>query len=390
MNSVKLSFAGTTAITGVGYTAFSKNSGRTVTSLAIEACRNAINDAGLRASDVDGIVSFSWAGDSVNGQAVATGLALPGLNYALDMSLGGQAPSFAVMHAAMAVASGMATHVLVYRALNGRSGQRVGSTQPNSPTTQYRIPMGFIAFPQVLAMWARRYMVETGATERDLAAVVLQQREYAARNERAITKRPLSLEDYLAAPWVVEPFRTVDCTSEVDGACAVLVTSLERARDLAVPPAVIDGGAWATGQGSGLDPSDQLSWPDYSRNCQSMLAPRLWASSTLGPREVDFAEIYDCFSAVVLMGLEGLLLVDRGEAGDFVRRGETKPTGRLPVNTHGGLLCEGYLHGMNTVAEAVMQVQGRAGERQLARHESCVVTSGALMDGSAMVLRVDK
>jgi len=109
----------------------------------------------------------------------------------------------------------------------------------------------------------------------------------------------------------------------------------------------------------------------------------------MAPDDVQFAEIYDCFSAVVLMGLEGLGLVGRGESADFVASGATGPEGRLPTNTHGGLLCEGYLHGMNTVAEAVLQIQGRGGERQVARHDRCAVTSGALMDGSAMVLARD-
>jgi len=380
------SFLGRTAIAGVGYTPFTKDSGMSVTALALAACRNALDDCGLDPSEVDGIVSFSYNNDSVGGTAVATGLALPELRYALDLNLGGQAPCYAVMQAAMAVESGVARNVLVYRALNGRSGARVGSSQVTSPSSQYRYPIGFTAYPQYIAMWAKRFMIETGTDENDLAAVVRLQREYAVVNERAIRRRTLTQEEYLASPWVVEPFRAADCTSEVDGGCAVLVTSLEHAHDLATPPAVIEGAAWVTGPRPGLDGADLHLWPDYSRNCQHYLAPRLWESSGMTPADVDFAEIYDCFSAVVLMGLEGLRLVDRGEAGGFVRSGATRPDGSLPVNTHGGLLCEGYLHGMNTVAEAVQQIQGRAGARQLQRHSACAVTSGALHDGSALIL----
>lgn len=383
-------FLGRTAVAAVGSTAFTRRSGRTVVSLAAEACRGALADCGLAPHDVDGIVSYSLFNDSVACQAVATVLGVPELTYALDLNLGGQAPCFAVANAAMAVEARMATNVLVFRALNGRSGTRVGSTRFPAPTDQYRSPLGFTAYPQFIALWARRYMIETGADHEDLAAVVIRQREHAARNERAVRRTPLDLDTYLASPFLVDPFRPLDCTTEVDGACAVLVTTLERARDLARPPVVLEGAAWTTPRGSGLDIADLHSWPDYSRNCQSHLAPRLWATAGIGPEDVDVAEIYDCFSAVVLMGLEGLGLAERGGAGKLVRSGDTALGGRLPVNTHGGLLCEGYVHGMNTVTEAVAQIQGRCGERQVAGAETCVVTSGALMDGSALVLAVDR
>jgi acetyl-CoA acetyltransferase len=383
------SFLGRTAIAGVGYTPMTKNSGVSVLNLATTACRNAIEDCGLEPKDIDGIVTFSMFGDSAPAQAVAAGLGSPELSFAADLSFGGQAPCYCVTLAAMAVETGMAKNVLVYRALNGRSGLRIGSTGFRSPTSQYRYPIGFSAYPQYIAMWARRYMIETNTGYEGLGAVAVKQREYARRNERAIRRTPLTMESYLDSRFVVDPFRTHDCTSEVDGACALLVTSLDRARDLKNTPAVVQGAAWSTPSGSGLDIADFFSWEDWSRNSHSYHADRLWQSAAMGPKEVDFAEIYDCFSAVVLMGLEGLGLVGRGEAADFVAAGETGPEGSLPTNTHGGLLCEGYLHGMNTVAEAALQIQGRAGDRQLAKHDSCAVTSGALMDGSALVLTRD-
>jgi len=383
------SFLGKTAIAGVGYTPLTKNSGVSVGNLATTACRNAVLDAGLEPEDVDGIVTFSMFGDSAPAQAVAAGLGSPELSFASDLSFGGQAPCYAVTLAAMAVQTGMARNVLVYRALNGRSGIRIGSTGFRSPTSQYRYPIGFSAYPQYIAMWARRYMIETQTGYEGLAAVALSQREYALRNERAIRRTPLTMDTYMESPFVVDPFRTHDCTSEVDGACALLVTSLERARSLQHTPAVIEGAAWSTPRGSGLDIADFFSWEDWSRNSHSYHADRLWQSAEMKPADVDFAEIYDCFSAVVLMSLEGLGLVGRGEAAEFIASGETGAEGRLPVNTHGGLLCEGYLHGMNTVAEAVLQIQGRSGQRQLAKHDRCAVTSGALMDGSALVLGRD-
>jgi len=169
----------------------------------------------------------------------------------------------------------------------------------------------------------------------------------------------------------------------------VLVTSLERARALRQAPAVIQGATWVSPSGSGMDLGDFFSWEDWSRNCHSYLSDRLWESAGMRPSDMDFAEIYDCFTSVVLFGLEGLGFAGRGEAGDFVLSGETSLEGSLPVNTHGGLLCEGYLHGMNTVAEAVLQIQGRGGSRQVTDANRCAVTSAALQDGPALALTAD-
>jgi acetyl-CoA acetyltransferase len=378
------------AVAGVGYTELSKKSGRSVLSLATEAARGAADDAGLPLAEVDGVVSFSILNDSVPSEAVATTLALPGLRYVMDFQQGGQSPCFMVQQAAMAVAQGYAENVLVFRALNGRSGVRVGSASLAGGAGQFRYPIGYSAYLMYIAMWARRYMHETGATTEDLASVAIAQRAYATRNERAILRKPLDLETYLDSPMVADPFRAADCTSEVDGACAVLVTSAGRARSLRHPPALIASAAYRAGPRPGLDIGDQLMYGDYTRNFTSLLREELFGRAGLQPPDVDFAEIYDCFTSTVLFGLEGLGLCERGAAGAFVRSGATGQHGHLPVNTNGGLLAEGYLHGMNTVAEAVLQIQGRCGDRQVPRHEVAVVTSGALVDGSALVLTADR
>lgn len=387
ISSKATSFSGRAAITGVGYTDLTETTPRSVLNLALEAVQTALSDCGLTPSDVDGLCSFGLFNDSVTCQGVATGLGCDDLSYTLDLNNGGSQPAFAVLNAAMAVACGMANTVVVYRALNGRTGKKVGSTRFEAPSSQFRYPIGLSAYPQYIALWARRFMIETGATEEDLAAVVIAQREYSALNTRAVRRSRLTLDEYFSRGYVVEPFRTVDCTVEVDAAVAVVVTSAERAADLAVPAAVIEGGAWVTGRGAGLDIADLHSWPDFSRNCQHLLADRLWASAGLGPADIDVAEIYDCFSPAVLYGLEALGFVDRGGAGEFVRSGQTGAGGSLPTNTHGGLLNEGYVHGMNTIAEAALQVQGRGGSRQVAGAATAVATSGVLVDGSALVLK---
>jgi acetyl-CoA acetyltransferase len=323
-------------------------------------------------------------------QAVATVLGVPRLRWAIDLQLGGQAPCHLVWQAAMAVATGQAETVVVYRALNGRSGARVGSMRFAGAGAAYRYPIGYEAYLMYVGMWAARFLHETGQGAADLGAVAVAQRAYATLNERAFRREPLDLATYLAQPFVAEPYRAADCTVEVDGACAVVVTSLEHARDLPHPPVVVASGAYQAGARPGLDIGDHLCWDDYSRNYTSWLRDELFARAGLAPGDVQVAEIYDCFTSTVLMGLEGLGLCERGTSGTFVRSGATAINGRLPTNTHGGLLAEGYLHGMNTVAEAVLQVQGRGGARQAPRHDIAVVTSGALMDGSALVLTSDR
>jgi acetyl-CoA acetyltransferase len=378
------------AVAGVGYTAFTAAAPQSTLELARDACAAAIEDAGLTSGDVDGVASFMVMHDSVPTQAVATVLGLPQLRFSLDIDLGGQAPCHLVTQAAAAVATGQAKAVLVYRALKGRSGARVGSMEFAGGAGQYRYPIGYSAYLMYVAMWAQRFLLETGQGAEDLAAVALAQREYAIENPRAFRRRPLTREAYFEAPYVVDPFRGPDCTIEVDGACAVLVTSTERARDLPHPPAVIAAGSYRAGPRPGLDIGDHLAWRDYTRNYTSWLAPDLYAQAGLGAKDVQFAEIYDCFTSTVLMGLEGLGLCERGESGAFVRGGGTRLDGSLPTNTHGGLLAEGYLHGMNTVAEAVLQIQGRGDARQAPRHEVGIVTSGALMDGSGLILTTDR
>jgi acetyl-CoA acetyltransferase len=374
------------AITGVGFTELSKSSGRSVLALASEACRRAIADAGLHPADIDGVVTYQYLADSVPAQAVATALGLHDLSHTLDSGLAGQAPCYLVAHAATMVGVGVAKNIVVYRALNGRSGQRVGSARAPGEASDLRHVAGLTAYPQAIAIWARRFMIETGATEDDLGAVAMAQREWAVHNERALRRSALSPDEYKASPFVAEPLRAADCTTEVDGACAVVITTLDAAKDSPHPAVGVEGAAYALGHGGGIDMADMLTWPDLSRNYTSILADPLWKSAGVSPSDVDVAELYDCFSSVVLFALEGLGFTERGGSGELVRSGATRPGGRLPVNTNGGLLCEGYLHGMSTVAEAVLQLQGRCGVRQVEGAEVGVVTSGALQDGSALVL----
>lgn len=379
-------FLGRVAISGVGYTELTKRSGRTVLDLATEAVRAALDDAGLRPDEVSGLATYSMFGDSVPTTAVASALGMGELSWALDVNSGGTAPGMLALNAAMAVHSGVADAVVVFRALNGRSGVRVGSTRQTAPTAQFRYPIGLSGYAQYVALLARRYMIETGADETDLGAVVCAQRRYAADNPRAVLRQPLTEQEYLAAPYIAEPFRRADCTTEVDGAGAFVVTSLDRARHLATHPVVIEGAAWSTSRGAGLDMGDFQSYKDYLHICQAEIGDRLWRASGRKPADMDVALLYDAFSSTVLAALETLGFVGRGQAGDFVKDGHTRLGGSLPVNPHGGLLSEGYLHGMNMVGEAFEQLQGRCGPRQVAGARQALVTCGAFVEGSGLVL----
>lgn len=375
-------------IVGIGSTEFSKASGRTVLDLASSACQAALDDAGVAATEVDGIVSFHF-GDSVPAIAVATQLGVPAVRYAVDTAGGGNAANLIVLQAVAAIEAGLAETVLCYRAMNGRSGFRLGGGRDMSAhgITQYTAPFGWITYPQAMAMWCRRHMIEYGTTAEQLGQVAVTTRANAVLNERAMQRQPMTMDDYLASRFIVDPFRLYDICLESDGACAVLVTRADRARDLRHRPVHIMGGAYGGGPNQGEDLFDAMRWPDHSHNYARYIAADLWGKAGVGPGDVDVAEIYDCFTYSVLMQLEGLGFCKEGEGGPFVADGNIARDGPLPVNTHGGLLSEAYIHGFNHVIEAVSQLRGHAGVRQVPDAEIALTTAGAMTCGSAMVLR---
>ncbi len=376
------------AIAGVGYTEFSSRSGRTVLDLAGSACAAAAADAGLALGEVDGIVSFTF-NDSVPAMAVATSLGIPEMGYAVDFQAGGNAANLIIQAAAAAIEAGLATNVLCYRAMNGRSGFRLGGGREYTArgVTQHTAPFGWITYPQAMAMWCRRHMIKYGTTSAQLGEVAVTCRANAMLNERAQMRDPLSHEDHANSRMIVDPLRLNDICLESDGACAVLVTSAERARDLAQRPVYIMGAAYGGGDHQGEDLFDAIRWPDHSQNYSTYIADDLWASAGVGPDDVDVAEIYDCFTYSVLMQLEGFGFCAEGEGGPFVEGGRIARDGALPINTHGGLLSEAYIHGLNHVVEAVEQLRGQSGARQIDGAEIAFTSAGAMTCGSALVLR---
>jgi acetyl-CoA acetyltransferase len=378
-----------TAIAGIGYTEFSKNSGVSTLTLALKAIVTALEDAGLAPSDVDGLSTFR-VGDSVLPMLLAQSLGIKDLAYYLDQFGGGSASHSIVAQAALAVHAGIAETVVCYRALNARSEFRMGGTgRPlvDAVETQYQAPYGYFTPPQQFAMAARAHMDRYGTTETQLGTVAVNQRSNAVFNERALMRQPMTLDDYLASRWVVEPFRLYDCCLETDGAVALVITSTERARDLRQTPVLIRGAAWGSGQT--LYSNEQ---PDPTRTAAADMAPRLYAMAGIGPSDVDVAELYDCFTYSVLVQLEDYGFCAKGDAGPFVASGATALSGTIPVNTHGGFLSEGYVHGLNHVTEAVSQLRHDAGRRQVPGAEVALSTAQpGYVSGStsALVLRRD-
>ena len=245
-----------------------------------------------------------------------------------------------------------------------------GRPPPDVVETQYQAPHGFFVPSQQFAMAARAHMARYGTTCEQLGGVAVAQRAFAVDNERARMRTAITLDDYLASRWVVEPFRLLDCCLETDGAVAIVLTSVERARDLRRPPVLVSGAAWGAGQT--LYSNQQ---PDRTRTAAADLAPRLYAMAGLGPGDIDLAELYDCFTYSVLVQLEDYGFCPKGESGPFVESGATGRGGALPVNTHGGSLSEGYVHGLNQLTEAVSQLRGDAGARQVPDAEVALSTA---------------
>lgn len=351
-----------TAIVGVGRTGYSRDSGVSTLTLALTAIRRALDDAGLTRADVDGVACHR-VGDSAQATLVAHSLGIADLRYHLDLFGGGSQSHWVVGSAALAVATGTADCVVCWRAVNARSEFRMGGTGRPAPDTlefQYQAPYGFATPPQQFAMYGRAFLDRHSVTAEQLGSVAIAQREWASLNERAVMREPLTMEQYLESRMVVEPLRLYDCCLETDAAVAIVVTSAERARDLARPPVLISAAA----HGGGRTLFSNAA-PDLSTSAAAALAPRLFAAAGVGPADIDVAELYDAFTPLVLLQLEDYGLVERGGSGAFVADGHTAPGGTLPVNTHGGHLSEGYIHGLNHVAEAVDQLRGDAGDRQV-------------------------
>jgi acetyl-CoA acetyltransferase len=337
------------------------------------------------------MVAFSMDGNAEI--AVAREIGAGELTFFGTVGYGGGAACGTVAHAAMAVAAGAADVVVCYRALNERSGRRFGQVAAGAAAAQttsgidnaWHYPMGLSTPAAMVAMIARRYLHVYGATSADFGAVAVADRRHAATNPAAwFYQRPITLAEHQASRWIAEPLRLLDCCQESDGAVAVVVTSLDRARDLRQPPAVIRAAAQGSGPGQYTMTSyysgDMTGLPEMG-----VVGRQLWRRAGVGPADVRTAVLYDHFTPYVLMQLEELGFCPPGEARHFIADGAIELGGALPVNPHGGQLGEAYIHGMNGIAEAVRQVRGTS-VNQVPGDDPVLVTAGTGVPTSGLIL----
>ncbi len=366
-----LGFARRTAIVGIGQTEYLRKSEREEWALALEAVRNAASDAGIELAEIDGIVRYSQ--DRIHEADLAGALGLS-LRYHGQVGFGGQSIGAVIGQAAAAIHAGLASVVVCYRALNGRTGARYGRAERSLeeaadgshravgqrvPSGAFSAPYGLLAPGQVMGLWARRYAHEAGigtdVLSQALARIAIDQREYARRNPAAVMgSKPLDFASYSEGRLLADPLRLHDFCLETDGAAAVIVCDSDRARQISRHPVYVVGASQALYAEAMEVYSELINGPDHRARARALFA----ACGGLTARDIDVAMLYDATTIMVLMQLEGYGFVDPGRAWQAVIERGIGLAGVLPVNTSGGQLSEAYVHGMNLVVEAVRQLRG--------------------------------
>ena len=376
-----------TAIVGIGQTAFGKGLDDSELSLACQAISLALDDCGIAPAEVDGLASFTL--EPAREVDVARSVGLGDITFFSQIGFGGGAGCGVVTHAAMAVATGQADVVVAWRARKRASkASRPWANVPSriDDNGQWSRPWGLLRPVDEIAVLMRRYMHEYGATRDHLANVALAFRKHANRNHNAIMyERTLTREEYMDARWISEPLCLFDNCLETDGALAAVVVSAERAKDLPHPPAYIHAGAQGLPRQHNVMTNyfnhDPLTGPSWTA------AKQLWRYSDFKPSDVKVAQIYDAFSPLIPLSLEGYGFCERGEGAAFTDHGALEwPDGRLPTNTSGGGMSEAYVHGFNLVLEGVRQIRGTS-TSQVEGADVSLVTSGEGVPTSALLLR---
>ena len=368
---------GEVVISGVGFSTLGRDTGLSEGALALQACRAAVADSGLETGDIDGLAMFPYR------SSPPSAFAGPGLSF-VQRSLGvrhlrwwqsttadnGQLG--VLLNTIDALVAGRSTHTLVYRAhLRQQRRYLGGGADPSRvyDEDEHTMPYGGGSGAARGALWAARYMATNGVSQEQLGSVNVNGRAYAANNPLAVWQTPTTIDDYLASRWICPPLKVLDCDYPIDGATALIFSRADAAAGTRKPVYVESGG-------SGPGPSTGwLPWTEKSEMASRFAGEEMWRHTRLGPQDVDDAEVYDGFSFFTPMWLEGLGLVPPGQGAAWMASGGGRPDSELPVNTDGGQLGVGRLHGFGKVVQAVRQLRGEA-PNQIADPAVAVASAG--------------
>lgn len=377
-------------VSGIGETRYMRGSTKTAFELQIESSLNAIADAGLTPKDIDGVIPIGIVSGTADDFIENFGI--PDLRFSALIPHGGASPVMALQCAAAAVASGACNHVLITFGRNvtaaaiTKAGARIHTMPQFHYVTEFEYPMGAIAPAQLYAPMARRHMELYGTTVEQFGEVAVAHREHALLNDNAIMKKPITLEDHANSRMISDPFRLLDCSLESDGGAACIVSASDRAADLKHRRVFISGVA----EGHPDSPGSITQRPDMTSLGIKKAAGRAFQMAGVTHADIDVAEIYDCFTYAVIRQLEDLGFCAKGEGGAFVQGGRIRLGGALPVNTHGGLLSQAHVWGLNHIVELVRQLRGDAGRAQVKDAEVGLVSGyGDMGDGALAIMRRD-
>jgi acetyl-CoA acetyltransferase len=379
---VKGSLSGRYAIVGVGESDVGRKLGRTELSLHLEAATRALADAGIQKLSVDGVMTRPTMVEPQFNYSASLAARL-GIQptYITDVAMSGASSVAMVLNAVAALEAGFCTTVLC---VNGDVQTRDGRSRGGltSIVEDFERPFGMLGAPVTYGLPARRHMYEYGTTSKQFGEVAVASRLHASLNPNAAYRTPITIDDHQKSRMIVDPFRLLDICPRTDGAGAVIVTSAERARELAQTP------VYLLGLGEFNTHADVQYAPSMTSVAMRRASQQAYAMAKLHPRDIDVAELYDCFTSVVISTLEDYGFCEKGEGGSFVENGRIRLGGDLPVNTGGGLLSQAHASGFLHITEAATQMRGQAGERQVIGAETAIVSGqcGALGINACMIL----
>ncbi len=375
------------AIVGVGYSDVSRGTGYTLDKLTAQASVAAMDDAGIKPVDIDGVVVHSFPHQFVSSTHTAAMLGIPDLAF-YSGNVDGAAYSVAAMHAIAAIESGSAETVLTLRTVHkdgaaGGAAMLAGGARAGIPgNMQFSMPYGSFTGSHWAGMYMTRHMAKYGSTEEDFGSFAIAQRKFAVANPtESFFHEELTMEDYLNSRYIAKPLHLLDCDYPVDSSSALIFTTEERARDMKQKPVFFD--SWANGT---TKEADFSLVEEMTHSSPFMAADRMWSRTDLKPKDVQTAGLYDGFSFIAMQWLEALGFCEEGGSGAFVRSGATSATGSLPTNTDGGACNVGRRHGANFFIEVTRQLRGTAGDRALPNEPKVGVVSNAVGGFAACAL----